>query len=253
MKKTILLIIVLLLVGCNSTAELDELELKVSELEVEVEVLKASEASYKMSLEDMENALSESKEALKETTMQLDEALALAESEEEEIMITATLLDTALDVMTLIDAGDFLGVSTYVDATEGLRFSPYSYIDFGSDLLFTPLQVSNFSTDVTIYTWGNYDGSGDPISLDFSNYYNEFIYDHSYLSPHMIGNNVIIGTGNMINNLVSTYTGASFVEFHFTGFNPAYSGMDWSSLRLIFKNIGGTWKLIGIQHDQWTT
>jgi len=52
--------------------------------------------------------------------------------------------------------------------------------------------------------------------------------------------------------LAIAYPTASFVEFHFTGFDPQYGGIDWSSLRLVFENVGGNWLLIGIVHDGWT-
>jgi hypothetical protein len=43
------------------------------------------------------------------------------------------------------------------------------------------------------------------------------------------------------------------VEYHFTGFEPDYGGLDWRSLRLVFMQDGDEWFLIGIVHDEWTT
>jgi (p)ppGpp synthase/HD superfamily hydrolase len=42
------------------------------------------------------------------------------------------------------------------------------------------------------------------------------------------------------------------VEYHFSGFDPKYEGMDWRSLRLVFEEKDNIWHLVGIIHDQWT-
>lgn len=68
----------------------------------------------------------------------------------------------------------------------------------------------------------------------------------------MIGINNIIGKGNTTNNISEAYPQGQFVEFHFTGFNPEYAGIDWSSLRLVFEELDGTLYLVGIIHSQWT-
>ena len=61
-----------------------------------------------------------------------------------------------------------------------------------------------------------------------------------------------IGQGNSLNNIREFYPGSYFVEYHFSGFDPQYAGMDWQSLRLVFLEEDGVWLLVGIVHDQWT-
>lgn len=252
-RLTILLIIALILTGCRSEV-VEELEQEVMLLESEIENIRIDIEIENKTIED----LNEENQMLKEETVELKvmiselEVMIVEEPLEEPELTSTSLLSTAIEVMELIELQDFASVATFVDATLGLRFSPYSYINFGSDLWFSPSQVSNLMTDPLVYTWGSYDGSGDSISSNFIGYYNEFVYDETYSNPHLIGNNTLIGTGNMINNIATVYPTASFVEFYFTGFNPAYNGMDWSSLRLIFEYVSGSWKLIGIEHDQWT-
>ena len=68
----------------------------------------------------------------------------------------------------------------------------------------------------------------------------------------MIGNNTAIGSGNIIDNVPTEYPDGEFVEFHFTGFDSQYEGMDWRSLRLVFEEHAGAWHLVGIVHGQWT-
>jgi hypothetical protein len=249
-KVALLLIVIVLLTGCsaaNLEAEVSLLESDIDFLEIDIEIEKTTNADLKQKNTELEAKVSNLKNKINEL-----ESLLVVEPEEAPEMTSASLLTTAIDVIELIELQDFMTVSTYVDSTIGLRFSPYSYIDFGSDLWFTPTQVANLMSDPLVYTWGTYDGSGDPITTNFIGYYNEFVYDETYASPHLIGNNILIGTGNMINNINTVYPTASFVEFHFIGFDPTYDGMDWTSIRLIFEYVSGNWKLIGVEHDNWT-
>jgi hypothetical protein len=34
--------------------------------------------------------------------------------------------------------------------------------------------------------------------------------------------------------------------------NPKNEGLGWQSLRLVFEEFEGNWKLVGIIHNQWT-
>ncbi len=166
--------------------------------------------------------------------------------------ISNNLIITAINVLQSIKDKDFNSLSSVVHPSDGVRFTPYEYIDLQNDKSFTAAEVAALGTDSQIYNWGSYDGSGEPIDLDFNGYYDEFIYDEDFINPHIIGNNVAIGTGNSMNNIATAYPNGQFVEFHFTGFDAQYEGIDWSSLRLVFEDVGGTWYLVGIVHGQWT-
>lgn len=164
----------------------------------------------------------------------------------------ATALSTAMTVIQLLKDQDMAALVPYIHPVKGVRFSPYGYVDPANHLVFTAAQVGNLMSDPTIYTWGSYDGSGDPIQLNFPGYYAKFVYDQDFENPHMIGNNTLIGTGNSPSNIATVYPGTTFIEYHFTGFDPQYTGMDWRSLRLVFENVGGNWLLVAIIHDSWT-
>ena len=162
------------------------------------------------------------------------------------------VLAIALNVTQLLQDQDMSGLSAYVHPNDGVRFTPYSYVNPQSDVVFTAAQLTGALQDTQVYNWGAYDGTGEPIQLNFADYYDKFVYDVDFAAPHMIGNNVEIGTGNALNNIAQAYPDGSFVEFHFTGFDPQYEGMDWKSLRLVFEELNGTWYLVGIVHNQWT-
>ncbi|EMI10493.1 hypothetical protein [Anoxybacillus gonensis] len=190
-------------------------------------------------------------EQLQEKNKQLQKENAQLKTEEKQI--SSSLLSVALDVVTALKNKDMNTLASYVHSTAGVRFSPYGHVDVQNDLQFSASQLPSLWASTQVYQWGVYDGSGDPIQFTFQDYFDRFVYDVDFANPHMIGNNVVVGTGNMINNIQQAYPNGSFIEFHFTGFDPQYSGMDWRSLRLVFEQENGQWKLVGIIHDEWTT
>lgn len=137
----------------------------------------------------------------------------------------------------------------------GVRFSPYTFVQAGpgEDLVFDAAQVRGLMTDPTVYHWGAYDGSGDPIDLSFEEYYDRFVYDVDFSRPDVVGFDEEVGWSSMINNIADVYPQAVTVEYHFEGFDPQYAGLDWRSLRLVLEEQDGTWYLVGIVHDEWTT
>ncbi|OQA22175.1 MAG: hypothetical protein BWY63_00948 [Chloroflexi bacterium ADurb.Bin360] len=163
--------------------------------------------------------------------------------------------DTALalgaQALAALKAQDMAALAALAHPTQGVRFSPYAFVR-DEDLVFTPAQLNGAFSDSTVYEWGAYDGSGEPINLTFAGYYQEFIFDQDYTTAEAVSANERLGQGNSIDNSQEAYPGAMVVEYHFPGFNPDYEGMDWVSLRLVFQEFEGRWVLVGIIHDQWT-
>lgn len=162
---------------------------------------------------------------------------------------TPVFLD-ALNVAAALGSRDMGVLATYVSPDQGLRFSPYGYIDTKTDQVFTQEQVGSLFDDTKVYSWGAYDGSGEPIELKFSAYFDRFLWDRDFLNAETVGNNHIVGQGNTLVNIGEAYPDSTFVELHFAGTQDG--GMDWSSLRLIFQEKDGLRWLVGISHDQWT-
>lgn len=164
-----------------------------------------------------------------------------------------SVLNQAIIVINLLKNKDMVSLAGYIHPERGVRFTPYSYIETQTNLVFQADEIATLMENTQLYTWGEYDGTGDPIDATFSDYYNKFVYDVDFAEPNMIGNNTVVSTsGNMVNNISQAYPNESFVEFHFSGFDAQYAGMDWKSLRLVFEDVDGTWYLVGIIHDQWT-
>lgn len=163
-----------------------------------------------------------------------------------------SLVGRALSVLALISTRDLDSLGDYVHPSQGVRFSPYAYVDVQNNLQFSAQEIADLSLDQTVYTWGTYDGSGYPIELSFVDYYDRFVYDQDFVNPHIIGINNIVGFGNTLVNISDVYASGAFVEFHLTGIDPQYEGIDWRSLILVFEKLDEEWYLVGIVHNEWT-
>jgi hypothetical protein len=151
---------------------------------------------------------------------------------------------------------DWSTVSGAVHPDKGVRFSPYTYVRVGEggdgDRVFSAGELAGLAADETVYHWGSFDGTGEPIEMSFIEYYARFVYDADFGWPYAVGYNEIVGAGNTINNLAEVYPQAEVVEYHLAGADPRFGGMDWRSLRLVLEPVGDTWYLVGIVHDEWT-
>ena len=161
------------------------------------------------------------------------------------------VLARAAEVILLLKNQDMTGLAAYTHRVRGIRFSPYSAIQ-PDDLVFFKDEIAGLMDDPTVYHWGIYDGSGLDMDLTFAGYFAEFVYDVDFASAPQVAVNQRLGQGNTIDNSAEVYPGEMIVEYHFPGFDPQYDGMDWRSLRLVFRYCQGNYDLIGIIHDEWT-
>ena len=130
---------------------------------------------------------------------------------------------------------------------KGIRFSPYAYVDVNNNLVFDEF---DFNSDKK-YTWGNYDGRGNEISLTLSEYWDRFVFDKNFIHAEKIRNNEVVGTGNTNNNIFTVYDNAITVEYYYPG-TSEYDNMDWASLIISFEKYQDEWYLVGVTHNQWT-
>lgn len=162
-----------------------------------------------------------------------------------------TLSETADIVVNALAEEDLTTVADFVHPELGLRFSPYAFVR-DEHQVFMPEELPGMLDSEEVFTWGHYDGSGEPIELSFSEYYQAFVYSADFAEAEQMAVNERLGQGNSINNIEDYFPGSSFVEYHFSGFDPQYEGMDWESLRLVFLEEEGRWWLAAIVHDEWT-
>lgn len=160
--------------------------------------------------------------------------------------------ETSDKLINAISSKDAETISEYVHPVKGVRFTPYTFVYLEQEVVFNKEEVKNFFKDKEIYVWGFYDGIGDEIKLTPSEYYEKFIYPEDFANAEKIGYNEVLSFGNAMENQFEVYENPIVVEYYFSGFNPEYEGMDWRSLRLVFEQYEGSWKLVGIISNQWT-
>lgn len=141
----------------------------------------------------------------------------------------------------------------------GVRFCPYYRTESTDRILTVDQFLEEFEDpNATPVLWGIQDGSGDPIEMNLREYWQRYVWDqpyHTLSTPHVVNTpDDFQGQGNMINNLLDMYAPPQYriVEYYQPGQNPAYNGMDWTSLILVFRNDNNLWKLVAIAHGSWT-
>ena len=155
-------------------------------------------------------------------------------------------------ILGLIKNKKFDVLANYIHPEEGIRFSPYGFINIDKDQKFNKNDFLKLTKSNKTIIWGNYDGSGEEIKLNWNGYYEKFIYDADFLFSEKISYNKIQSKGNSINNINQIYKNCEFVECYFSGFDNKFNGMDWVSLKLVFKKTNKKNYLLAIIHDQWT-
>jgi outer membrane murein-binding lipoprotein Lpp len=224
----VFLMTILLLTGCSNNQSEEELAKKDEEI-----------SQLNAKVEELNNKI-------KDLEQKLEEADNMEKYKNNEVLLRA------IEAVNYLKNKDMEGLASVVHPLMGVRFTPYEYIDLQNDLVFTKDRIATFLEDTQNYTWGSFDGSGEPIIMTFSEYFDRFIYDVDFANAQMIGNNYSIGKGNSQNNISEAYPDAYYIEFHFPGFEPEYEGMDWRSLRLVYEKMDGVWYLVGIVHGEWT-
>lgn len=252
----ICLLFSLTLSSCKANEEikdnLQKAKENLKESQDEMQKVEGEKEELQTNLNELTDEINSLESQVEVLSSELLAANELIDENESVPMSSTGYLNTALEVIEAIASNDFELVATYVHPALGVRFTPYPNIDMINDIVFTSTQMNTIATNTSLYLWGAYDGSGEPINLTFADYYDEFVYDEEFANFQILGNNTIAMTGNLIDNQLSAYPTANFVDFHFPGFDPQYSGMDWVTLRLVFEEISGVWYLVGVVHGQWT-
>jgi hypothetical protein len=251
MKRKFIIVLLLFALIFISTACTDS-QLNTGKVKV-IEKQDSNSATVQDKNQDKGKVEDEDKNTNKGTQQKsdLDDKSDVLQADTEEY-IKSIIEKRSINVLTAIKNYDMKKLADAIHPDKGVRFSPYGYVDVDNNLVFTAEEVKNLATDPKTYLWGHYDGSGEPIALNFPDYYKKFIYDVDFLNAEQVGYNKALGHGNSLNNSFEVYKNSIIVEYYFSGFDPQYEGMDWRSLRLVFEKKDDIWYLVGIIHDQWT-
>lgn len=169
------------------------------------------------------------------------------------VISDSAALPLSKEILSVIKNENYTKLATYIK--DSIRFSPYGYIDTVHNKKISVSQLLNYlaSNKNEKLTWGTYDGSGETISLTANEYFQKFVYDVDFINAPNISLNKTLSHGNSLNNLDAVYKNCVYTELYFPGFDKKYGGMDWRSLKLVFKKDAGKLYLVAIIHDQWTS
>lgn len=162
------------------------------------------------------------------------------------------LLDLSINILKTIKERNYTALADYIYPVSGIRFSLYAYVDTVNDQILSQKNLIALGKNQAKINWAPDEESGKPVLLTIDSFFRRFVYDVDFINSEKRAVNKFIGFGNSLNNLKEIYPGCDFTEFYFSGFDPKYDGMDWRTLRLVFKKNQGKPFLVGIVHDEWT-
>ena len=100
--------------------------------------------------------------------------------------------------------------------------------------------------------WGYEDGRGEPIQMTIVQFLEEFIFSVDYTQATAVGVDQVVMSGNSLENVQDAYPDCRFVDLCYPSLDPAYEGLDWCSLKMVFAPTQSGWYLVGLIHSQWT-
>ncbi len=214
----------------------DGKKVNAGKYKAEIEILVITEEDEKIEEEQLKTVLTFT---LREGTIESDAAKEI-------------IKNTANDLLEALKNKDADKIADYVHPVKGVRFTPYTTVSIENDVVMSKENMKLFFEDENSYIWGSYDGIGEEIKLTPSQYYEKFIYTEDFISTDKVGYNKVLSSGNSVENQFDVYKNSIIVEYYLPEINPEYEGLDWQSLRLVFEEYDGNWKLVGIIHNQWT-
>lgn len=147
---------------------------------------------------------------------------------------------------------DYEALAGYVHPERGVTFTAYSTVNLETDQNFSADQIRELAQDDTRYLWGYEDGRGEPIQRTIAQFLEEFIFSVDYTQATSVGVDEIVMSGNSLENLKEAYPDCRFVDLCYPSLDPAYEGLDWCSLKIVFAPTQSGWYLVGLIHSQWT-
>jgi len=165
--------------------------------------------------------------------------------------MNADMIALAYTVLDYIKDDDFVALSRIVHPEFGVVFSPYATINLTTNRRLSSEQIAALDTDTSIYVWGVYNGSGEPIELTPADYFAQFVSAAKHMDAPVIGVNQIVRSGNALENITDVFPNAKFVDFYISE-EETTEELDWSSLRLGFEEYDGNLMLVAIIYSKWT-
>lgn len=163
---------------------------------------------------------------------------------------STALVAAAMDVLDALSSQDYDTLSNWADPDVGVTFTPYSTVDFSTDVTLTAKDLKNIGSASDSYVWGVTPGDGEPIKMTAAEFLSGFLWDADYTACPSFGVDTVLYTGNAQENVTEAYPDCRFVDCYLPG--QGEDNLDWSALKLVFLWRDNGWYLRGVIHSQAT-
>lgn len=154
------------------------------------------------------------------------------------------------EVLQALKAKDYKTFASFIHPEKGISFSMYAFVDPKGDKHFSKADFEKYQPTKMVFTWGTYDGSGDPYKATINEYLSKWVFSKDFtVSQYSL--NKFIGRGNSLNNLDEIYPKSDFTENYIKG-TEKNGEMDWKTVRFVFEEFQGKYYLVAVVNDQWT-
>lgn len=154
------------------------------------------------------------------------------------------------EVLKTLKNKDYKRFAEFIHPEKGVRFSMYAFVDTKEDKQFSKTDFEKYQPTKTLFTWGSYDGSGDPYRATINEYLRKWVFSKDFTASQF-SLDKFQGRGNSLNNLEKIYPKLNFTENYIKG-TEKNGEMDWKTLRFVFEEFNGKYYLVGVINDQWT-
>ena len=123
----------------------------------------------------------------------------------------------------------------------------------GDEQVLTSADFANAGgEDDVLRTWGEQDGTGDPIELTVGEMLDLIASSKGLIATERVAINERIKFGNTIDNMAEAFPDATIVELHYGGDEGDQADFTWATVRLGFEPDGNGYRLVAIALDNWT-
>ena len=115
-------------------------------------------------------------DSLKETNNSLDNGTLNKEK---------TLKTLNNEILSVLKSKDYAKLANYIHPDKGVQFSMYAYVKPKKDKHFTKEDFNKYVATNIKFTWGEKDGTGDPLVLSIKDYLNQWVFKRDFGSSRL--------------------------------------------------------------------
>jgi Ankyrin repeats (3 copies) len=167
------------------------------------------------------------------------------------------IIEQAESVFTLLADKNMKELAKQVHPEKGVLFAPYlqlkstSMTETHNPVTFSTKEIPNLLQDKETYLWGYGGGSGLPIEMTPSEYFEGYVHTKQQPDAIYVNEQNLTGPEFFTETVRGIFPSAHMVQYSFFETQKGYD-QSWLQLTLVFEEYEGEWKLVGVLHNAWT-